>query len=157
LSRVNIVKRIKIGGRWNMFSIPRKLPEDIAAGLESRWKDLPRAALESLALEAYRSVPSRLHSFGAPWFPDSDGGRRFSKGARNLRLLGCGFRTGPRDSSGAPNKRRRPNADRSRAKRIAAAFRMSKHPSGRASSANPRTMASVVGGCCWPSRLKNER
>ena len=32
-----------------------ELPEDIAQGLESRWKDLPRAALESLALEAYRS------------------------------------------------------------------------------------------------------
>lgn len=31
------------------------LPEDIAQGLESKWKDLPRAALESLALEAYRS------------------------------------------------------------------------------------------------------
>jgi hypothetical protein len=29
-----------------------ELPEE---GLESRWKDLPRAALESLALEAYRS------------------------------------------------------------------------------------------------------
>jgi len=32
-----------------------ELPEDIAQGLESRWKDLSRAALESLALEAYRS------------------------------------------------------------------------------------------------------
>jgi hypothetical protein len=31
-----------------------ELPEDIAQGLGSRWKDLPRAALESLALEAYR-------------------------------------------------------------------------------------------------------
>ena len=31
------------------------LPEDIAQGMESKWKDLPRAALESLALEAYRS------------------------------------------------------------------------------------------------------
>jgi hypothetical protein len=30
-------------------------PEDIAEGLESKWKDLPHAALESLALEAYRS------------------------------------------------------------------------------------------------------
>jgi Uncharacterised protein family (UPF0175) len=30
------------------------LPEDIAEGLESQ-KDLPRAALESVALEAYRS------------------------------------------------------------------------------------------------------
>jgi hypothetical protein len=32
-----------------------ELPEDIAVGLESKWKDLPRAALESLALEGYRS------------------------------------------------------------------------------------------------------
>ncbi len=32
-----------------------ELPEDIAQELESRWKDLPRAALERLALEAYRS------------------------------------------------------------------------------------------------------
>ena len=32
-----------------------ELPEDIAQGLGSRWKDLPRAALESLVLEAYRS------------------------------------------------------------------------------------------------------
>ncbi|HTW63115.1 MAG TPA: UPF0175 family protein [Bryobacteraceae bacterium] len=32
-----------------------ELPEDIAKGLESTRKDLPSAALESLALEAYRS------------------------------------------------------------------------------------------------------
>ena len=32
-----------------------ELPEDIAEGRESRWKNLSRAALESLALEAYRS------------------------------------------------------------------------------------------------------
>ena len=32
-----------------------ELPEDIAHGLESLWADLPRAALESLAIEAYRS------------------------------------------------------------------------------------------------------
>jgi hypothetical protein len=37
------------------MQITLELPEDIAHGLESRWKDLPRAALESLALEAYRS------------------------------------------------------------------------------------------------------
>ena len=35
------------------MQITIELPEDIAVGLES--KDLPRAALESLALEAYRS------------------------------------------------------------------------------------------------------
>ena len=37
------------------MQITIELPEDIVEGLESRWKDLPRAALESLALEAYRS------------------------------------------------------------------------------------------------------
>jgi len=35
--------------------ITLELPEDIAQGLGAWWKDLPRAALESLALEAYRS------------------------------------------------------------------------------------------------------
>ena len=37
------------------MQITLELPEDIAQGLESMWNDLPRAALESLALEAYRS------------------------------------------------------------------------------------------------------
>ena len=37
------------------MQITLELPEDIAQGLGSRWKDLPRAALESLALVAYRS------------------------------------------------------------------------------------------------------
>jgi len=37
------------------MQIKLELPEDIAEGLESTRKDLPRAALESLALEAYRS------------------------------------------------------------------------------------------------------
>ena len=37
------------------MQITLELPEDIAQGLGSRWKDLTRAALESLALEAYRS------------------------------------------------------------------------------------------------------
>lgn len=37
------------------MQITLELPEDIAQGLGLRWKDLPRAALESLALEAYRS------------------------------------------------------------------------------------------------------
>lgn len=31
------------------------IPEDIAAQLHTKWQDLPRAVLESLALEAYRS------------------------------------------------------------------------------------------------------
>ena len=37
------------------MQITIELPEDIAVRLESKWKDLPRAPLESLALEAYRS------------------------------------------------------------------------------------------------------
>jgi hypothetical protein len=32
-----------------------QLPEDVAKHLAARWQDLPRAALESLALEGYRS------------------------------------------------------------------------------------------------------
>ena len=38
-----------------MTNIILQLPEDVAQRLRVRWKDLPRAALESLALEAYRS------------------------------------------------------------------------------------------------------
>ena len=37
------------------MQITIELPDDIAVRLESKWKDLPRAALESLALEEYRS------------------------------------------------------------------------------------------------------
>lgn len=37
------------------MQITLELPEDIAQDLESKWKDLSRVALESLALEAYRS------------------------------------------------------------------------------------------------------
>ena len=37
------------------MQITLELPEDIAKELECKWKDLPRAALESLTLEAYRS------------------------------------------------------------------------------------------------------
>ena len=84
LARVNIVKCIKVNGRWYLLFTPPErqrqlrlerhrtqgltqwskdltmqitleLPEDIAKELECKWMDLPRAALESLALEAYRS------------------------------------------------------------------------------------------------------
>ena len=37
------------------MQITLELPEDIVQELRSKWNDLPRAALESLALEAYRS------------------------------------------------------------------------------------------------------
>jgi Uncharacterised protein family (UPF0175) len=73
------------------MQITLELPEDIAEGLESKWNDLARAALESLALEAYRShalTAAQLSRLLA--FENADGGR----------LLGRGFRTGSRDSSG---------------------------------------------------------
>ena len=35
-------------------TIRLELPEEIARQLESKWKDLPRAALESLVAEAHR-------------------------------------------------------------------------------------------------------
>jgi hypothetical protein len=37
------------------MEITLQLPEDVAEHLAERWKDVPRAALESLALEGYRS------------------------------------------------------------------------------------------------------
>lgn len=37
------------------MQIKFELPEDIAQGLKTKWTDLPRGALESLALEACRS------------------------------------------------------------------------------------------------------
>jgi len=37
------------------MTITFDLPENIAKTLAGKWKDLPRAALESLALEAYRA------------------------------------------------------------------------------------------------------
>ena len=37
------------------MQITLNLPEDVAEGLAGKWRDLPRAALESLALEGYRA------------------------------------------------------------------------------------------------------
>jgi Uncharacterised protein family (UPF0175) len=37
------------------MEITLNLPEDIVSGLQTKWKDVPRGALESLALEGYRS------------------------------------------------------------------------------------------------------
>lgn len=31
------------------------IPEDVVHQIESKWKDVPRRALEALAIEAYRS------------------------------------------------------------------------------------------------------
>ena len=38
-----------------MTHITLQLPDDIAHGLVAKWKNLPRVALESVALEGYRS------------------------------------------------------------------------------------------------------
>lgn len=37
------------------MQITFNLPQDVAEDLRAKWGDLPRAALESLALEGYRS------------------------------------------------------------------------------------------------------
>jgi hypothetical protein len=42
-------------GYTEFMEIILQVPEDVAQHLASRWQDLPRAALESLALESYRS------------------------------------------------------------------------------------------------------
>jgi hypothetical protein len=44
-------------GRYNHYvmQITLNLPQDVAEGLAGKWQDLPRAALESLALEGYRA------------------------------------------------------------------------------------------------------
>jgi len=71
------------------MQIKLELPEDIAQRIESSWKDLPRAALESLALEAYRShglTEAQLRRLLG--FETRMQGGLLSEGARNLRLHG---------------------------------------------------------------------
>jgi len=55
LPRLVVTRHESSVGQRATMQITIELPEDIAQGLESRWKNLPRAALESLAGEAYRS------------------------------------------------------------------------------------------------------
>jgi Uncharacterised protein family (UPF0175) len=40
---------------WVSMQITLNVPQDVADGLATKWTDLPRAALESLALEGYRA------------------------------------------------------------------------------------------------------
>jgi Uncharacterised protein family (UPF0175) len=88
------------------MQITIELPEDIAVGLESKWKDLPRAALESLAIEAYRSRAltaaqlRRLLVFETRMQVDA-----FLKEHEIFDYSARRFRTRPRDSSGAPNEK----------------------------------------------------
>ena len=88
------------------MQITLELPEDIAQGLGSRWKDLPRAALESLALEAYRSHAltaaqlRRLLGFETRMQVDA-----FLKEHEVYDFTAGGFRAGPRDTPPAPGER----------------------------------------------------
>jgi hypothetical protein len=58
------------------MEITLNLAEDIAHGLEAKWKDLPCAALESLALEGYgagaltAAQVRQLLGFGTRYEPD---------------------------------------------------------------------------------------
>src|SRR5579872_3586227 len=74
-----------------------ELSEDIAQGLEAKWTDIPRAALESLALEAYRSnALSAAQLCRLLWFRNAHAGGRLFEGARSLRLHGGRVRAGSR-------------------------------------------------------------
>jgi len=59
------------------MQITLNLPEDVAEVLAGKWQDLPRAALESLALEGYRAG-ALTHSqvrrlLGFPSLTETDG------------------------------------------------------------------------------------
>ena len=49
------MRRPTNSGYTSRMEIMLQLPEDVAQHLAAQWRDLPRAALESLALEGYRS------------------------------------------------------------------------------------------------------
>jgi hypothetical protein len=55
-----------IEGRVCM-NVAIELPEDIARLLQASWKDMPRRALEAIALEGYRTQPSRAARSGGCW------------------------------------------------------------------------------------------
>jgi hypothetical protein len=56
-----------MNARGVAMQITLELPEDIAQGMESKWKDLARAALESLAFEAIGPIRSQPLSFAGSW------------------------------------------------------------------------------------------
>ena len=85
--------------------ITLELPDDLAKEVETRWTDLSRAALDSLALEAYRSHVlsaaqlSRLLGFATRMQMDA-----FLEGARSLQLHGSRLRVGLRDAPSGSGK-----------------------------------------------------
>jgi hypothetical protein len=87
------------------MQITIELPEEIAEGLQSKWKDPRRAALESLPVEAYRSralTAAQLRRplvFETPMQVDA-----FLKEHKIFDYSAGEFEQ-DRDSSGAPNER----------------------------------------------------
>lgn len=45
----------RLAGETRAMRITLEVPQDVADGLQAKWGDLSRAALESLALEGYRA------------------------------------------------------------------------------------------------------
>jgi len=85
------------------MQITLELPEDIAQGLGSRWKDLPRVALEAWHSKHTRTQAltaaqlRRLLGFETPMQVDA-----FLKEHEVYRLHGCRFRARPRNAPPAP-------------------------------------------------------
>jgi hypothetical protein len=46
------------------MNVAIEIPENMCASLRSRWKDVPRRALEAVAAEAYRSRALTAHQVG---------------------------------------------------------------------------------------------
>ena len=46
------------------MNVAIEIPENVSAPLRSRWKDVPRRALEAVAAEAYRSGALTAHQVG---------------------------------------------------------------------------------------------
>ena len=81
--------------RWNVLAmqVTLDLPDDISAVLEGRWPDLPRQALEALAVEAYRTgaLTNRRSGVSFDW-------RRGSKCTRSSRITASRCATAKRTS-----------------------------------------------------------
>jgi predicted HTH domain antitoxin len=50
--------------RLMAMNVAIEIPENVSASLRSRWKDVPRRALEAVAAEAYRSGALTAHQVG---------------------------------------------------------------------------------------------
>jgi hypothetical protein len=85
VSRVNIVKRIKVGGLWKMFSIPRNAKGNydwnaIADGrYHVEWYVGGTRRREGAGVTAaqalQKSLPCAFHIYAAPWLCSGGTGR----------------------------------------------------------------------------------